>query len=100
MRCPCSFSVYHIYPIFDNKKQGINKIYQLHNRDISTDIKTSKRKIAANMILPAAKRKYQKQKSGTIIFSGQTDSRKVFYKNRRRGAIHHEFRFQLCARCA
>lgn len=55
MRCPCSFPVYHIYPIFDNKKQGINKIYQLHNRDISTDIKTPKRKITANMILPAAK---------------------------------------------
>lgn len=55
MRCPCSFPVYHIYPIFDNKKQGINKIYLSHNRDISTDIKTPKRKITANMILPAAK---------------------------------------------
>lgn len=54
MRCPCSFPVYHIYPIIDNKKQGINKIYLLHNRNISTDIKTSK-KITANMILPAAK---------------------------------------------
>lgn len=53
MRCPCSFPVYHIYPIFDNKKQGINKIYLLHNRDISKDIKTPKRKIAADMILPA-----------------------------------------------
>lgn len=55
MRCPWSFPVYHIYPILDNKKQGINKIYQLHNRDILTDIKMPKRKITANMILPAAK---------------------------------------------
>lgn len=43
MRCPCSFPVYHIYPIIDNKKQGINKIYLLHNRNISTDIKTPKK---------------------------------------------------------
>ena len=59
-------------------KKGINKIYQLHNRDISTDIKTPKRKITANMILPAAK--YGNIKGETSGLMGELAFVKFFIK--------------------
>lgn len=78
MRCPCSFPAYHIYPIFDNKKQSINKIYLLHNRDISTNIKTPKRKITADIILSAAK--YGNIKGETSGLMGELAFVKFFIK--------------------